>query len=65
MGAGFLPEGAMHRTMMILRYLPGACFNRFCVNSRATMFCTDLRTTDMRDEPELAQRVLSVDPSLG
>jgi hypothetical protein len=61
---GLLPEGSMNGSVMILRYLTGAYFCQFYVSRMAPSYCTDLQITDMRDNPEMVQYALSMDPSL-
>jgi hypothetical protein len=61
---GMLPEGSMNGSMMMLRYLTGAYFCQFYVSRRAPMFCSEVQITDMRDNPEMVQYVLSRDPTL-
>jgi plasmid stabilization system protein ParE len=58
------PEGTNILGKIVHRYMTGAQYCRYYVESRIPTFCSDLQITDMKDHPELMALALSRDPTL-
>jgi hypothetical protein len=58
------PEGSQYQYTIVHRYMTGAWYCRYYVESRIPTFCSDLQITDTKDHPELLPLALSRDPAL-